>query len=232
LLPVFASAREKARQASCASNEKQIGTGVFMYTQDYDDQMCPLYSTLAWSGTPCASSYIYRPVNQYWPQLVSPYVQKAIGNLGNGQATLASLSKVFQCPDQVFPTTPQTLGNWSSYGFNDSLVNWYAPNGVCESLQGVKLSVIVAPASSVMLCETRNASIYAPNIFDTKSGHNGVWTYVDSRHNAGAIPAGYPVDPNGLNEVVFNDGHVKAVHWKDLYTDKTLWSISGTGQWP
>src|SRR3989442_5251199 len=37
LFPVFAQAREKARQATCLSNLKQIGTGVMMYVQDWDD---------------------------------------------------------------------------------------------------------------------------------------------------------------------------------------------------
>ena len=37
LFPVFAQAREKARQTSCLSNLKQLGTGYIMYTQDYDE---------------------------------------------------------------------------------------------------------------------------------------------------------------------------------------------------
>jgi prepilin-type N-terminal cleavage/methylation domain-containing protein/prepilin-type processing-associated H-X9-DG protein len=37
LFPVFAQAREKARQTSCLSNTKQIATAVLMYTQDYDE---------------------------------------------------------------------------------------------------------------------------------------------------------------------------------------------------
>ncbi|MBI5833609.1 MAG: DUF1559 domain-containing protein [Armatimonadetes bacterium] len=37
LFPVFAKAREKARQASCASNLKQIGLAMAMYAADYDD---------------------------------------------------------------------------------------------------------------------------------------------------------------------------------------------------
>ena len=37
LFPVFAQAREKARQTSCLSNMKQIGTGIMMYVQDYDE---------------------------------------------------------------------------------------------------------------------------------------------------------------------------------------------------
>ena len=38
LFPVFAKAREKARQASCQSNLKQVALGVLMYCQDYDER--------------------------------------------------------------------------------------------------------------------------------------------------------------------------------------------------
>jgi prepilin-type N-terminal cleavage/methylation domain-containing protein len=37
LFPVFAHAREKARQVSCLSNIKQIGAAVIMYADDYDE---------------------------------------------------------------------------------------------------------------------------------------------------------------------------------------------------
>jgi len=37
LFPVFAQAREKARQATCQSNLKQIGSALAMYVQDYDE---------------------------------------------------------------------------------------------------------------------------------------------------------------------------------------------------
>ncbi|HAZ63178.1 MAG TPA: hypothetical protein DCZ72_06155, partial [Armatimonadetes bacterium] len=36
LFPVFAKAREKARQSSCSSNLKQIGLAALQYVQDYD----------------------------------------------------------------------------------------------------------------------------------------------------------------------------------------------------
>src|SRR5579864_5186176 len=39
LFPVFAQAREKARQTSCLSNMKQLGLGLTMYVQDYDELM-------------------------------------------------------------------------------------------------------------------------------------------------------------------------------------------------
>jgi prepilin-type N-terminal cleavage/methylation domain-containing protein/prepilin-type processing-associated H-X9-DG protein len=43
LFPVFARAREKARQASCQSNLKQLVLAILMYAQDYDEAL-PHYS--------------------------------------------------------------------------------------------------------------------------------------------------------------------------------------------
>ncbi|MFQ3610670.1 MAG: prepilin-type N-terminal cleavage/methylation domain-containing protein [Fimbriimonadales bacterium] len=37
LFPVFAQARESARQTSCTNNQKQIATSVLMYVQDFDE---------------------------------------------------------------------------------------------------------------------------------------------------------------------------------------------------
>ena len=54
LFPVFAQAREKARQTSCMSNEKQLALGVLMYTADFDERM---------------------PVKQTWADDLSPYVR-------------------------------------------------------------------------------------------------------------------------------------------------------------
>jgi prepilin-type N-terminal cleavage/methylation domain-containing protein/prepilin-type processing-associated H-X9-DG protein len=47
LFPVFAQAREKARQATCLSNMKQLGTAQTMYTQDYDETYPQAYQSLA-----------------------------------------------------------------------------------------------------------------------------------------------------------------------------------------
>jgi prepilin-type N-terminal cleavage/methylation domain-containing protein/prepilin-type processing-associated H-X9-DG protein len=41
LFPVFAQARDKARQTQCLSNLKQVGLGILMYTQDYDETFVP-----------------------------------------------------------------------------------------------------------------------------------------------------------------------------------------------
>jgi prepilin-type N-terminal cleavage/methylation domain-containing protein len=41
LFPVFAQARAKARQTACLSNMRQIGTGIAMYSGDYDECIVP-----------------------------------------------------------------------------------------------------------------------------------------------------------------------------------------------
>src|SRR3954447_4443959 len=61
LFPVFAQAREKARQASCQSNLKQLGTAFMMYAQDYDESY------------PCYSTWPNEAV--HWYDMINPYVK-------------------------------------------------------------------------------------------------------------------------------------------------------------
>src|SRR6266496_3039301 len=56
LFPVFARAREKARQATCLSNLKQIGLAFQMYAQDWDE-VYPSGLTLAVPGPDTGGSY-------------------------------------------------------------------------------------------------------------------------------------------------------------------------------
>ncbi len=62
LFPVFARAREKARQTSCLNNAKQLMLGVLMYAQDYDDNLCYGQNDDA-DGT------------RYWRNVIEPYVK-------------------------------------------------------------------------------------------------------------------------------------------------------------
>jgi prepilin-type N-terminal cleavage/methylation domain-containing protein/prepilin-type processing-associated H-X9-DG protein len=51
LFPVFAQAREKARQVSCLSNVRQIGMGFLQYFQDYDEQFPHVRGDVTWVNT-------------------------------------------------------------------------------------------------------------------------------------------------------------------------------------
>ena len=65
LFPVFAQAREKARQTTCVSNVKQIMMGVTLYCQDYDEQSP--YWLWSYSG--------HDNVWLTWMEIVNPYMK-------------------------------------------------------------------------------------------------------------------------------------------------------------
>src|SRR5476649_2479918 len=95
LFPVFAQAREKARQSVCISNQKQIGTAFAIYTQDYD-QVLPdrrdLKSSLPGGFRPWTS----------WP----PFDTRA----GWAAVTLEPYTKndqIWSCPSLVGTTLGQ-----------------------------------------------------------------------------------------------------------------------------
>jgi prepilin-type N-terminal cleavage/methylation domain-containing protein/prepilin-type processing-associated H-X9-DG protein len=66
LFPVFAQARDKARQTACLSNHKQIGTAIMMYAQDYDETFVPMWSYATVNG---------KWKQELWPRLLMPYVK-------------------------------------------------------------------------------------------------------------------------------------------------------------
>src|SRR5579862_8568511 len=77
LLPVFATAREKARQATCLSNEKQIGTGTMMYSQDYDETIIPWRNHQYTSDNPATCQRVTSDgdFKASWCYLIQPYVK-------------------------------------------------------------------------------------------------------------------------------------------------------------
>jgi prepilin-type N-terminal cleavage/methylation domain-containing protein len=90
LFPVFAQAREKARQASCISNNKQVGLATMMYSQDYDELYPPAFgyypAGIGWmwnfvGATPynapcpngaCGPSWT-SGMSGFWANVIQPY---------------------------------------------------------------------------------------------------------------------------------------------------------------
>ena len=120
LFPVFAKAREKARQTSCASNEKRLGLAFVQYSQDYDEYY------------PCgvvASGGQEWTLGVGWAGEIYPYV-KSTG--------------VFTCPDDYFPATPTEI----SYAYNNDMVAGPA-NDFADLSKMANASKLASPAVTV-----------------------------------------------------------------------------------
>src|SRR5258707_9160721 len=90
LFPVFAQAREKARAISCLSNEKNMGTAVLMYGQDYDETILPWWTSQEYSGQPFRE--------RSWVTRIQPYVKN--GTVVAGQQRP---NGIFACPSFSVP---------------------------------------------------------------------------------------------------------------------------------
>ncbi|MBP8954139.1 MAG: prepilin-type N-terminal cleavage/methylation domain-containing protein [Armatimonadetes bacterium] len=131
LFPVFARAREKARQSSCLSNIKQLATAWLMYAQDYDEITCPTYD------------------NTSNPWYMWVYVDSS-GNLQSRLMPYVKNAQVFQCPSA--PTAKAT------YGMNYLMTYYYNyPSGGYGN-GAVALAKIKRPAEIVVMADSTERS--------------------------------------------------------------------------
>ena len=78
LFPVFSRAREQARRTSCLSNMRNIGLGLYMYAQDYDE-LLPKRRPCEGSFDACKGTYEVRSngkaYEQTWKNVLNPYLK-------------------------------------------------------------------------------------------------------------------------------------------------------------
>ena len=135
LFPVFARARKQARKTMCISNCKQMGLGVMMYTQDYDET----YPSAQWHmELPTWPSPAYQRVHL----LCQPYIKN---------------TQVGICPEdtQVYTWANQRMsygyhgpGGWNSTADPNAMA-WSGPNFI----YGRSEAAITAPASVWMIID-------------------------------------------------------------------------------
>ena len=139
LFPVFAQAREKARQTSCLSNMKQLGISLTMYAQDYDGTM-PMTS---WELGKLKAKI-------HWSYLVQPYVKNV---------------QIFVCPSDTHPVVPLNALCGPNDTIGVSLCDEQAPKFSYINNYNVmpahdwlcpQESAIEKPANTVVLSERRN----------------------------------------------------------------------------
>src|SRR5581483_2869356 len=127
LFPVFAQAREQARKTTCLSNLKQIGLGVMMYAQDYEETPPWAYGSMGW-----------------WGDVIDPYIKmRGSANAGQGDVQGAGL---WHCPSDGLSVVPNT----PSYGVNAVITgaeNGGIPNGGFDN--SVPLAGINNPADVI-----------------------------------------------------------------------------------
>ncbi len=210
LFPVFAKAREKARQAACMSNARQLALACLEYADDWDGCMVdsdPLFYTSGASAATC------------WAWAIFPYVKNV---------------KIFQCPSRKeWYWEPKGYkgskgGGKIGYAYNGAWWNGLQPGSQEDDWRGldgyVSLAEIEVPADTIMLAD---------------SPPNGNYQLADGGNAEGfpsAPPGQCPPSWQGPNEnpeprhnggfnVAFCDGHVK---WRTALWD-TEWTIEDDG---
>jgi prepilin-type N-terminal cleavage/methylation domain-containing protein/prepilin-type processing-associated H-X9-DG protein len=136
LFPVFARARENARRASCQSNMKQLGLGMIMYAQDYDEKFASL-SGPGLNDTPVASvgGLNYNGSQYYhgWVAKIYPYVKS---------------EQVYVCPSNQVHTYGDTYGiPYNGVNTAGSLIIYFG------GTDGPPLAKFVQPSESMMIGE-------------------------------------------------------------------------------
>mgnify|MGYP001031226591 CR=1 FL=1 len=192
LFPVFARAREKARQATCQSNLKQIGVAIIMYAQDYDDKIVPYYIDL---NPPVNNSNYYT-----WQMLVAPYISgEQAGSWGTWQIKTHS---IYQCPS----ADRQTDWVYSNYGISRYLAGHPKESVSFFGAWPRMLGRVPFPAETYMAGDSYwsgnpagdiSRGWYQISIWDDPSVTN-----VAARHN-------------GMANMLFCDGHVKTISYAD-----------------
>jgi prepilin-type N-terminal cleavage/methylation domain-containing protein/prepilin-type processing-associated H-X9-DG protein len=179
LFPVFAKAREKARQSSCSNNLKQLATAIIgTYANDWDERLPS--SVLDMTSNTLASIN-----SSAWDEQIASYVKS---------------DAVYKCPSNSFKKysvhqPPQTVSNRASktrivsYGMNDQLLGVVANDSVPKDrtlaqAKGMTLAAMTNPAGTILLAEMKafgkNLKPAAPT---SKAGINNsdeihVWYHV------------------------------------------------------
>ncbi|MBU0611243.1 MAG: prepilin-type N-terminal cleavage/methylation domain-containing protein [Armatimonadetes bacterium] len=138
LFPVFAKAREKARQSSCLSNMKQFGIGILSYAQDYDERL--------------VSYYQYNPYQtnlRWWGDMIQPYVKNY---------------QLLCCPSGTCPPYPHyrmaSDPNPLICSYAVPAISHDANHNVIQTLWQLGLPGIQAPAETIIVAESTGSEIY------------------------------------------------------------------------
>jgi len=225
LFPVFARAREKARQTTCLSNEKQLGTAILMYSQDFDEILAR-----AWHGNGGYQPSDNRPGNiKYkWMDSIYPYVKS---------------TEAFHCPDfyddlgrgatgRFVPyeqlTNVPNNSNYGSYAMNAAYWDSNTMGGGCSSPGasfGVPLGRLSHPSTTAWIADGEGSYQFDWPVGNPTPVTQGDYTIWGSGNN----DDGSIVDRHtGMVNIIWCDGHAKAMAMKTLMATKSINCGNGT----
>jgi prepilin-type N-terminal cleavage/methylation domain-containing protein/prepilin-type processing-associated H-X9-DG protein len=235
LFPVFAQARNKARQISSLSNAKQIGLGVLMYIQDYDEAFP---TTSFWEQETDGVTF-----TGSWIERVAPYIKSIPIFIAPGDGAAKAVP-------------PDTWGPRISYAANGLRIVAFGANddwnfrGIIplhnrnwDNIVARNLAALTRPTDTILLGEKfsddivsnvanwagpswvdGNVSKFPVPVLSADSNtnddiHDFNETYCGLIPNGARPEAKYPRGKNGgasakFNEqgnFVFADGHAKAM---------------------
>jgi len=197
LFPVFAKAREKARQTACLSNMKQVGLAFMTYAQDYDEKLPnPFdYYLIVAEGGYTSTGYCDTAHRTRWFVRIDPY-------MGNTAQQV--------CPSSPWKTAGGTHAGKNEYSYG---MNWDMAKGQYNTdttkCDGMALAEINNPASKIIATDITYArGCDAHRLLQGAIYDNGNPTFcslgTDCRHNGGA-------------NIAFCDGHAKWMKPENFY---------------
>lgn len=211
LFPVFARARENARRASCQGNLKQLGLGVMMYVQDYDEKYP--FSLMRSNGTLSPAGTGFGTPYWIWYQTLQPYTksfQVAVCPSGNGSYAETPYSGHYGANNLVMPDT-------------------------AVSTTAISQAAMQSASTTFLLLD---AGPYQVSPGDA-TGPNGAFWYTPGAcgpTGTGGAPAlsGFSLSDCqtgrhlGGSNIAYADGHVK---WQNSTVFKTEAQKPGNGAW-
>lgn len=215
LFPVFAQAREKARQITCASNLKQIGLGVVQYVQDYDGLLPPADSNNVDGYVVFAKMMPYIKANGVFKcpdsSVTEGTDQDAQANNGSGNYILPPDDGCIGLPhstkgapyyQDVYPPTDYEVTNSLYYGTWGTGTTCSGAWGGFGAPYPLDDPYITSPTKVVFAIDFPAATFDWPGpAWWAKQG-----AQPNGRHSNG-------------NEVLFVDGHVKYFPFSQLYPE-------------
>ena len=191
LFPVFAQARERARQTACLSNSKQLAIALTMYTQDYDERL-PMYQFPGGTTT------------YGWQWAMMPYLKSTQVLICPSAEKICDLSGASQNYDPTYANPNLGLGS-GSYGYNYAYLGNYSGSAPNYTFATHTLAEVEVASRTVAFTEI--TGIMGTELINYPTD----WGNQRSNQCTAGSPAGkqFATRHMGGNNVVFVDGHAK-----------------------